>query len=676
MKHHYLLHSALAALTLLGAAGLNAAESHVKILGNDYVPPPAPQRTEGIASDILAEEDFSEFPGASITNPVTIIPKYERGYIPNQYTNGDGWWGTGVDGAAGMCYLRNDNPQTYASLRTPLGDWSGRITITMRVRCFQNPSEGGYKPTCNDFQITPHAYGSNYAETDLENNFLDYRFYEKDGWAEITATFDNYSTDCEGYIDFSSDTDFLIDDLKITTSPDFIAPPTMLQLTDVSDTGFTINWMPVRKSTNYYIHLFTLEGYDKKGNPIFERANPNMSSQELEEYKKEYYTNEDGTVKDSWLTDPYCCYVDIVDVNARSYTFSGLDPDKEYYYCVLSHYWHTFSGMDRKYHAMYASAPELLPATDIDKEDGSYTAHWKPVERAEGYIVSNYGVYHLDEDMEDYPLLEEDFSGFDALSDGTGLGDMDIPSNEVDQVALLNSATALPGWECQYLGYAQGKAGISYGWSGSLQTPPLYVKDVDHITLTLGIETELDDQVISIYFGGARYQVGIQGAVGNTVTGEVEIPTNGYIESPLIFTSGDAQSTFLLDYVRVGADIPEGSYVYVFRDKSTLYDPKADNFDFSSCDFSDYADYAFQVNAFRQFVDPLMDSKMQTCTSAYAGRQHVLTPLAELTLQPVDDTVDPNAPVEYYNLQGQRVANPDHGIYIKVQGGRATKVAR
>lgn len=35
---------------------------------------------------------------------------------------------------------------------------------------------------------------------------------------------------------------------------------------------------------------------------------------------------------------------------------------------------------------------------------------------------------------------------------------------------------------------------------------------------------------------------------------------------------------------------------------------------------------------------------------------------------------DANAPVEYYNLQGVRVVNPDNGIYIKRQGGKTSKV--
>ena len=36
--------------------------------------------------------------------------------------------------------------------------------------------------------------------------------------------------------------------------------------------------------------------------------------------------------------------------------------------------------------------------------------------------------------------------------------------------------------------------------------------------------------------------------------------------------------------------------------------------------------------------------------------------------------VEENAPVEYYNLQGVRVANPENGLYIRRQGNKATKV--
>lgn len=39
-----------------------------------------------------------------------------------------------------------------------------------------------------------------------------------------------------------------------------------------------------------------------------------------------------------------------------------------------------------------------------------------------------------------------------------------------------------------------------------------------------------------------------------------------------------------------------------------------------------------------------------------------------------DITVDENAPMEYYNLQGVRVENPENGLYIRRQGDNMTKV--
>ncbi|MDE6765387.1 MAG: hypothetical protein K2J52_03640, partial [Duncaniella sp.] len=36
--------------------------------------------------------------------------------------------------------------------------------------------------------------------------------------------------------------------------------------------------------------------------------------------------------------------------------------------------------------------------------------------------------------------------------------------------------------------------------------------------------------------------------------------------------------------------------------------------------------------------------------------------------------VDANAPVEYFNLQGLRVNNPENGLYIRRQGNKVSKV--
>lgn len=51
----------------------------------------------------------------------------------------------------------------------------------------------------------------------------------------------------------------------------------------------------------------------------------------------------------------------------------------------------------------------------------------------------------------------------------------------------------------------------------------------------------------------------------------------------------------------------------------------------------------------------------------------VLTPLYEAGIEDVE-AVDADAPVEYFNLQGQRVAEPAAGLYIKRQGKTVSKV--
>lgn len=43
-------------------------------------------------------------------------------------------------------------------------------------------------------------------------------------------------------------------------------------------------------------------------------------------------------------------------------------------------------------------------------------------------------------------------------------------------------------------------------------------------------------------------------------------------------------------------------------------------------------------------------------------------------VEAIEADVDANAPVVYYNLQGQRVANPENGLYIRVQGNKVAKV--
>lgn len=64
------------------------------------------------------------------------------------------------------------------------------------------------------------------------------------------------------------------------------------------------------------------------------------------------------------------------------------------------------------------------------------------------------------------------------------------------------------------------------------------------------------------------------------------------------------------------------------------------------------------------YANPVFDFKLEQYDPEYDGY---------MTAGVANVAVDENAPVEYYNLQGVRVANPENGIYIVRQGNKVTK---
>ena len=68
------------------------------------------------------------------------------------------------------------------------------------------------------------------------------------------------------------------------------------------------------------------------------------------------------------------------------------------------------------------------------------------------------------------------------------------------------------------------------------------------------------------------------------------------------------------------------------------------------------------------------DSQSITFTAKATTKINTITVTYDTATGIEDTMVDENAPVEYYNLQGVKVANPENGIFIKKQGAKATKV--
>lgn len=98
------------------------------------------------------------------------------------------------------------------------------------------------------------------------------------------------------------------------------------------------------------------------------------------------------------------------------------------------------------------------------------------------------------------------------------------------------------------------------------------------------------------------------------------------------------------------------NYIYVYYGEySTLYPEVADGVRTISGSISfsgdlDSGDYASYYYAYFSFDDPNYDSIKSVTTN------------------------DEETPVEYYNMQGMRISNPENGIFIRRQGSNTSKV--
>jgi hypothetical protein len=97
----------------------------------------------------------------------------------------------------------------------------------------------------------------------------------------------------------------------------------------------------------------------------------------------------------------------------------------------------------------------------------------------------------------------------------------------------------------------------------------------------------------------------------------------------------------------------------------------------ATADWKDYS-YTFDSSVSSFVLEP------KTSVSGQEASGYLQIKSATITVAPISTAIntiaadsnldDAAAPVEYFNLQGQRIANPSNGIFIRRQGSKVTKV--
>lgn len=177
------------------------------------------------------------------------------------------------------------------------------------------------------------------------------------------------------------------------------------------------------------------------------------------------------------------------------------------------------------------------------------------------------------------------------------------------------------------------------------------------------------------------------------------IPTEVTIDGSTI-TLADFLNTNSPVSFTLGTPDEEGEASITPTGDTVLYDEEYEGYYVRTADGSAYANAAFTdlegntITIYYPFIDPSYSSAYVTPAAdgtndiellidieGYIDSSYETYKYYYLSLYFNDGTdsissieADENAPIEYYNLQGIRVDNPESGVYVRRQGSKVSKV--
>lgn len=373
-----------------------------------------------------------------------------------------------------------------------------------------------------------------------------------------------------------------------------------------------------------------------------------------------------GENSSDWGDDSNDTYYDYTD--GTSYTFTGLDPETEYYYSVRGHYVFTFS--DKLiYHAFGVCSPEVLPASNIDS-NGSFTANWNLAPKATGYTVEMFGVTKVEEDDADFILLEETFDKInDEVTSATDWRSPEILGN--DDSSRLDQYTALPGWTGVGNTIAKGMLGCessSYILT-EIVTPEIYVGNDDEIRVYVKAYGGLGDQLI-LRVDGKSYFVPFEQSEEGTgyINGLYSLPVTSEFAQIVMFTSN--YGAFMLDEIRFTQAVNKGDVV-ITPIAAVDTDSETTSYMFTGLDGYGFDTYGYYVTSHFELEGKSTTSQPSetVVVNLQTGDSHVTTGM---------DSAKADAGVSEvarYSLDGRKLSAPQKGINIlRMSDGTTRKV--
>lgn len=162
------------------------------------------------------------------------------------------------------------------------------------------------------------------------------------------------------------------------------------------------------------------------------------------------------------------------------------------------------------------------------------------------------------------------------------------------------------------------------------------------------------------------------------ISDETDIAGNVYVRTQ--YTTLDTNGSYRIDsyeYEREGEEILDEYHMY----DVVTYNEKGDILSVEN--FEEMEGEAVKIGGekYTYVYDAETGVMLESLNEMYNMDEEVYEPVIKISYSNYTDVssiekveVNENAPVEYYNLQGVKVANPENGIFIKKQGAKTTKV--
>lgn len=359
------------------------------------------------------------------------------------------------------------------------------------------------------------------------------------------------------------------------------------------------------------------------------------------------------------MTDPPATLVKTIPVESTSYDVDGLDLLKDYSYTVKALNENFVSKESNEVTASGLPAPALMGGSEVTAN--GYSANWEPSPKADGYVVSNYRVYTVKDDVETVDILHETF---DKVEEGSieapvGLYNVVHPRN-------LDAYTINPGWMGIATYLARGMIGTrSYmGITGMIQTPALDLSgDGGRFQVHVRVigDSDATDEMLVVQAGMEEF-LAFPIKAGEMVEHTYDFEC-GSAGMPLALYSYNG-FPFYIDEISVTQTLPSGTKVFSEIENRLIEGVNSNATRFEGLDAAS-DNYAYRVFAYRDF----MGSRVYSVSDAAA---HVYLNSAIETLERDDCEM----PAYYFRLDGRAVDGIPSvpGIYIRKTPAQTNKI--